>query len=80
LTKKEHSQLVTEFGEKHVTDFYEYLAAYKVEKSYKTKSDYLTIKRWVVDAILKQNKTASPKIGNKYQNELETARNAFKPI
>ena len=80
LTKKEHSQLVTEFGEKHVTDFYEYLAAYKIEKSYKTKSDYLTIKRWVVDAILKQNKTASPKIGNKYQNELETARNAFKPI
>jgi hypothetical protein len=80
LTKKEHSQLVTEFGEKHVTDFYEYLAAYKVEKSYKTKSDYLTIKRWVVDAILKQNKTASTKIGNKYQNELETARNAFKPI
>jgi hypothetical protein len=80
LTQKEHSQLVTEFGEKHVTDFYEYLAAYKIEKSYKTKSDYLTIKRWVVDAILKQNKTASPKIGNKYQNELETARNAFKPI
>jgi hypothetical protein len=80
LTKKEHSQLVTEFGEKHVTDFYEYLAAYKIEKSYKTKSDYLTIKRWVVDAILKQNKTVSPKTGNKYQNELETARNAFKPI
>jgi hypothetical protein len=80
LTKKEHSQLVAEFGEKHVTDFYEYLAAYKIEKSYKTKSDYLTIKRWVVDAILKQNKTVSPKIGNKYQNELETARNAFKPI
>jgi hypothetical protein len=80
LTQKEHSQLVTEFGEKHVIDFYEYLAAYKIEKSYKTKSDYLTIKRWVVDAILKQNKTASPKIGNKYQNELETARNAFKPI
>jgi hypothetical protein len=80
LTKKEHLQLVAEFGEKHVTDFYEYLAAYKIEKSYKTKSDYLTIKRWVVDAILKQNKTVSPKIGNKYQNELETARNAFKPI
>lgn len=80
LTKKENLQLVAEFGEKHVIDFYEYLSAYKVEKAYKTKSDYLTIKRWVVDAILKQNKTASPKIGNKYQNELETARNAFKPI
>ena len=80
LTQKEHSQLVAEFGEKYVIDFYEYLSAYKIEKSYKTKSDYLTIKRWVVDAILKQNKTASSKIGNKYQNELETARNAFKPI
>ena len=80
LTQKEHSQLVAEFGEKYVIDFYEYLSAYKIEKSYKTKSDYLTIKRWVVDAILKQNKTVSPKIGNKYQNELETARNAFKPI
>jgi hypothetical protein len=80
LTQKEHLQLVAEFGEKYVIDFYEYLSAYKIEKSYKTKSDYLTIKRWVVDAILKQNKTVSPKISNKYQNELETARNAFKPI
>jgi hypothetical protein len=79
LTQKEHLQLIAEFGE-NVNDFYEYLSAYKIEKSYKTKSDYLTIKRWVVDAILKQNKTAFPKIGNKYQNELETARNAFKPI
>ena len=79
LTQKEHLQLIAEFGE-NVNDFYEYLSAYKIEKSYKTKSDYLTIKRWVVDAILKQNKTASPKISNKYQNELETARNAFKPI
>ena len=79
LTQKEHLQLVAEFGEKHVIDFYEYLSGYKIEKSYKTKSDYLTIKRWVVDAILKQNKTSvSPK--NKYQNELEAARNAFKPI
>jgi len=79
LTQKEHLQLVAEFGEKHVIDFYEYLSGYKIEKSYKTKSDYLTIKRWVVDAILKQNKTlVSPR--NKYQNELENARNAFKPI
>ena len=79
LTQKEHLQLVAEFGEKHVIDFYEYLSGYKIEKSYKTKSDYLTIKRWVVDAILKQNKTSvSPR--NKYQNELENARNAFKPI
>jgi hypothetical protein len=29
---------------------------------------------------ISQNKTLSPRIDNKYQNELETARNAFKPI
>ena len=29
---------------------------------------------------ISQNKTPFLKIGNKYQNELETARNAFKPI
>jgi hypothetical protein len=29
---------------------------------------------------ISQNKPSSFKIGNKYQNELETARNAFKPI
>ena len=34
LTQKEHLQLIAEFGE-NVNDFYEYLSAYKIEKSYK---------------------------------------------
>jgi hypothetical protein len=79
LSEKENTNLITEFGEKEVSEMYDYLSAYKIEKSYKTKSDYLTIKRWVVDAVKKQNKTGFSKNGNTYQNQLEAARKAFKP-
>jgi hypothetical protein len=79
LSEKENTNLITEYGEKEVSELYDYLSAYKIEKSYKTKSDYLTIKRWVVDAIKKQNKTGFSKNGNTYQNQLEAARKAFKP-
>ena len=80
LLEKEKIKLDLEFGEDTVQKCFDFLSSYKVEKSYKTKSDYLTIKRWVVDAVKKPIQTSSSKIGNKYQNELETARNAFKPI
>lgn len=80
LSEKENTNLITEYGENVVAELYDYLSAYKIEKSYKTKSDYLTIKRWVVDAIKKQNKTVFSKNGNTYQNQLEAARKAFKPL
>jgi hypothetical protein len=80
LLEKEKIKLDLEFGEDIVQKCFDFLSSYKVEKSYKTKSDYLTIKRWVVDAVKKPMQPSSSKIGNKYQNELETARNAFKPI
>jgi hypothetical protein len=80
LLEKEKIKLDLEFGEDTVQKCFDFLSSYKVEKSYKTKSDYLTIKRWVVDAVKKQIQPSSIKSGNKYQNELETARNAFKPI
>ena len=80
LLEKEKIKLDLELGEDMVQKCFDFLSSYKVEKSYKTKSDYLTIKRWVVDAVKKPIQTSSSKIGNKYQNELETARNAFKPI
>jgi hypothetical protein len=80
LLEKEHEELLKDFGKEEVYKSYDYLSSYKLEKSYKTKSDYLTIRRWVVDAIRKPNKTLSNKSVGKYQNELETARNAFKPI
>lgn len=80
LLEKEKIKLDLEFGEDIVQKCFDFLSSYKVEKSYKTKSDYLTIKRWVVDAVKKPIQPSSSKISNKYQNELETARNAFKPI
>ena len=80
LSEKENTNLITEYGEKAVAELYDYLSAYKIEKSYKTKSDYLTIKRWVVDAVKKQNKTVFSQNGNTYQNQLEAARKAFKPL
>ena len=80
LLEKEHEELLKDFGKYEVDKSYDYLSSYKLEKSYKTKSDYLTIRRWVVEAIRKPNKTLSNKSVGKYQNELETARNAFKPI
>jgi hypothetical protein len=80
LSEKENLNLISEYGENVVSELYDYLSAYKIEKSYKTKSDYLTIKRWVVDAVKKQNKTVFSKNGNTYQNQLEAARKAFKPV
>lgn len=80
LSEKENMNLISEYGENGVSELYDYLSAYKIEKSYKTKSDYLTIKRWVVDAVKKQNKTVFSKNGNTYQNQLEAARKAFKPV
>jgi hypothetical protein len=79
LSENENTNLISEYGEKAVSELYDYLSAYKIEKSYKTKSDYLTIKRWVVDAVKKQNKEVFHKNGNTYQNQLEAARKAFKP-
>lgn len=49
-----------------------YLSEYKTEKGYKTKSDYLTMRRWVIDAVKKQingthkqpiNGSNEPKLG-----------------
>lgn len=80
LTEKENEKLISEYGNDVVKKCYDFLSSYKIEKSYSTKSDYLTIKRWVIEAVNKQNKTVSPPNGNKYQNELEMARKAFKPL
>jgi hypothetical protein len=80
LLEKEHEELLKDFGQEEVDKSYDYLSSYKLEKSYKTKSDYLTIRRWVIDAIRKPNKTPFPNIDNKYQREIEAARNTFKLI
>ena len=55
LTDKEAQKLHEEYGDDAV-GIVEHLSAYKVEKNYKTKSDYLTIKRWVVSAYYEHQK------------------------
>ena len=50
LTDKEYNRFIDEFGEANTKKLIEYLSAYKEEKNYKTKSDNLTIRRWVIKA------------------------------
>jgi hypothetical protein len=78
LTEKENTQLNNEYGSMEVNRFYDYLSAYKIEKSYKTKSDYLTIKRWVVDAVSKMPRVSVNK--NSYQAEVEKKLKEYKTM
>ena len=81
LTEKENEKLVSEYGSDIVSKCYDFLSSYKIEKSYSTKSDYLTIKRWVLEAVNKTNKTVSSQnSSNPYQQQLEAARMAYKSI
>lgn len=51
LTESENQKLLDEHGFDLTNRAYTYLANYKIEKAYKTKSDYHTIIRWVIDAV-----------------------------
>lgn len=54
LTEAENLSLIQLYGESFTNSCYDYLSDYKIEKAYKTKSDYRTIIRWVVDAVKKK--------------------------
>lgn len=67
LTDNEAQKLREQFGD-NAAGMVEYLSAYKIEKNYKTKSDYLTIRRWVADAYsktLNQNQNGNNATGNR---------------
>lgn len=51
LTDTELYKLVEEFTAEKTKRAIEYLSSYKVEKGYKSKSDYLTLRRWVYKAL-----------------------------
>lgn len=70
VSVKEDSALTAEFGKEITDSAYDFLSSYKVEKSYKTKSDYLTIRRWVIDAVKKQS---NGKLINNQQPALGTS-------
>lgn len=80
LQENENEKLVQEYGIDFTEKCYDYLSSYKIEKNYKTKSDYLTIKRWVSDAVKKLIPKQNTIVGNKYEQELEYARKNYKII
>lgn len=53
LTTEEYDRLIEKYGQDKADKAIEYLSKYIVEKEYKTKSHYLTITRWVIDAVSK---------------------------
>ena len=54
LTEEEFARLCGDFGEDLVRESIQFLSDYKKEKGYKTKSDNLTLRRWVIDAVRKK--------------------------
>jgi hypothetical protein len=58
LTDSESRKLIEEYGEVKATMCVNFLSAYREEKGYKNKSDYLSIRRWVVRAVDEKPKAA----------------------
>jgi uncharacterized protein YdaU (DUF1376 family) len=54
INPKEYNTLCNDYTKDISDKAIIYLSGYKTEKGYKTKSDYLTIRRWVIDAVKKQ--------------------------
>src|SRR6185437_9562737 len=53
LKQSEYTKLCADYGQQATQAAIEYLDMYKQEKNYTTKSDYNTLKRWVMGAITK---------------------------
>ena len=51
MTEGEHEKLIEQYGRTDTQEAITFLDEYKRDKPYRNKSDYLTIRRWVVTAI-----------------------------
>lgn len=67
LTEQEYEKLVSEYGEDKTARAIEYLDVYIAEKGYKSKSHYLAIRRWVMNAVDEQQRKPVAR-ANKFQN------------
>jgi len=56
------------------------LSDYKIEKGYKTKNDNLTIRRWVIDAVKKNNVPVNQTQASKFDKIVETVNKAHEQI
>ena len=77
LTDNEHLKLHIDFGNEN--ELIEYLSIYKEDKPYKNKSDYLSIRRWVVEAVKKKKpikeKSINPFLDHVKERENERGGN-----
>lgn len=61
LTPEEKVKLINEYGQDLTNQAIDHLSAYREEKGYKSKNDYLTIRRWVISAVTeRKNKSTNP--------------------
>ena len=60
LTVKEYEKLIDEYGSDTTQKAIEYLDEYIEDKGYKSKSNYLAIRRWVVDTVKEKGSRSSP--------------------
>lgn len=86
LKKSEYLKLCKEFTQDASDRAISFLNDYKTEKGYKTRSDYLTIRRWVMDAVKKQTLASGLKNGQKskieglldvHEGEMEKIKNQY---
>lgn len=71
LTLEEFDRLVQEFGNDTAVQAVNYLSDYKIEKNYKTANDNLTIRRWVISAVMEKENGK-----NKKNSRSETIKNS----
>jgi hypothetical protein len=80
LTHIEYEKLVNEFSETLTLAAIKFLSDYKIEKGYKTKNDNLTIRRWVIDAVKKNNVPVNQTQASKFDKIVETVNKAHEQI
>lgn len=73
LTDEEHRRLIEQYGEDDTAEAVRILDEYIEEKGYKTKNQYLTMKKWVFNAVNERRgkRTASGSPQNKAAQQLD---------
>lgn len=76
LSDNELQSLKNDYGDDIANKAINYLSGYKIEKNYKTESDYLTIKRWVIDAVNKNGGNGNGTTGFTANKKIYSERDA----
>ena len=76
LTIDEYNKLLNEYGNDLTHKAIDFLDAYIADKGYKSKSNYMAIRRWVIDAV-KEKEQKRAKFDNPGQRQSSFDVNAF---